>query len=345
VAALAAGAARAATPPKQYLVISDPTFSQAARERMTQLGLTSEAAALASVATMDPGALRAGFRAVYLPLVADADQLDALRRLVAVGGVLERFARDGGSLVLVLAGYTLDQADIAPGGVDVERDGPHNVEAILTPTHPYFTGTGYKGTTLGRGSFGSWRNTDYGSILGLPEKATVLLRNEDGPSLVEYAWGRGHVIVTTLSLGWPGFPSRTGAAWNNLLLYGSWVAPAAAATVPVEKVMPRVAISSRGDHGELLRTPDGKPLYRVIIEDPNPSSGLAEIGVEGGNFQLVAVNSSPISALPLPYTERFAPGSNVTRWELLLEKVNMRLYGTLTVTVRDQSGNKISVRR
>jgi hypothetical protein len=229
--------------------------------------------------------------------------------------------------------------------VDVERDGPHNAEAIVTPTHAYYTGAGYGGVALGGGSFGSWRNTDYGSLLGLPEKATVLLRSEDGPSLVEYAWGRGRVIVTTLSLGWPGLPARVGPVWDNLLRYAAWAAPIASPTVPTEKVLPRVTISSRGDRGELLRTPEGKPLYRVIVEDPNPSSGLAEIGVQGSNFEVVAVNGRVIAAAVLPYTETFAPGSNITRWELLLEKVNMRLVGTFTVAARDQAGNRTTVKR
>jgi hypothetical protein len=175
----------------------------------------------------------------------------------------------------------------------------------------------------------------------------VLLQNEHGPSLIEYGYGRGRVIVTTLSYGWPGFPARTGSVWNNLLRYGAWVTPppVTGSSVVVEKVLPRITITTRGSRGELLRTAEGKPIYRVLVEDPTPSSGLAEVKLEGENHQIVAVNGRPVAALPLPYTDTFAPGSDVKVWEILLEKVNLRSFGALRVTVSDHAGNKATLRR
>jgi hypothetical protein len=348
VAGVAAEGA-AAPAPRQYLVITDPAYSGLARERMTQLAITNDGMALADLGAVNPETLRAGYRAIYLPAVADAADLGQVRSLVAVGGVLERFVYSGGTLVLVLTGYTGDQPDIAPGGVDVVRDGPHNVEVILTPTHPYFIGSGYGGSRLSRGSFGAWRHTDLGTLGDLPEAATVLLRNEDGASLVEYRYGQGRVIATTLSFGWPGFPARVGSAWNNLLRYGAAMPaappPVTGSTVVVEKVPPKITVSSRGPRGELLRTPEGKPLYRVTVTDAEPSSGLAEVTLEGMNYQVVAVNGNPVAALPIPYTDTFAPGSSVKTWELLLEKINLRSLGRLTVTAKDHAGNRLILRR
>jgi hypothetical protein len=342
----------ATTPAKQYLVITDPSFSGQARDRMTQLGLTHDGISLAALEASNADTLRAGYRAIYLPSVADDGQLTRVRPLVAVGGVLERFVNGGGTLVLVLTGYTNDQTDIAPAGVDVVRNGPHNQEAILTPTHPYFTGIGYNGTPLGVGAFGTWRPTDLGTLGGLPEGAKVLLRNEHGPSLVEYGYGRGRVLVTTLSYGWPGFPSRIGPAWNNLLLYvgssqptvtssttGSTAGSTTGTTVIVEKVPPKATITSLGVQA------DGRPLYRVSVEDPDPSSGLAQIKLEGTNYQVVGVNGRLIAAQPLPYTDSFAPGSNVTTWEILLGLINLRNIGSLTVTATDHAGNRGTARR
>jgi hypothetical protein len=57
------------------------------------------------------------------------------------------------------------------------------------------------------------------------------------------------------------------------------------------------------------------------------------------------VNGQPIATLPIPYTDTFAPGSNVKTWELLLEKINLRSYGALTVTAIDHAGNRTTVRR
>lgn len=344
--AVAGLAAEATAPTRQYLVITDPVYSGVARERMTKLGLTHDGMGVADLKGADPGALRAGYRAIYLPAIADRPTLEVVQSLVAVGGVLERFVHGGGTLVLVLTGHTADQVDIAPGGVDVARNGPHNMALILTPTHPYVTGAGIGGATLSRGTFGTWRHTDLGTLGGLPPGATVLLRNEDGPSLAEYGYGQGRVIVTTLSLGWPGFPARVGPAWDNLLRYAaSLKPPATVAPVVVEKVAPRVSISSLGPRGELLRTPDGKPLYRVTVEDPKPSSGLALVKLEGENYQVVAVGGAATAASPIPYSQTFAPGSGVTTWELLLEKINLRSLGVLTVTVADHAGNRLTVRR
>jgi hypothetical protein len=262
--------------------------------------------------------------------------------------VLERFANAGGTLVLNVCGNAGSQPDIAPGGVDYDRSFTHNAEAILAPGHPYFTGAGYGGSVLTRGSFGPWVYTDYGVLTGLPAGATTLLANTDGVSLVEYRWGAGRVIVSTLSYGWPGFPDRMGPAWNNLMRYAAALRPSGpvgGSSSGPEKVAPKITFANSWPNGQLVRGPNGRPGYRVIFTDPQPSSGLAQIRVEGDNYNVVAVNGQSIAAVPVPYTDTFGAGSNVTTWEVVIEKINLRLLGVIKASATDQSGNSVSVRR
>jgi hypothetical protein len=348
VAVGAAARPVAAATQKQYLVITDTFYGSTAVTRMTQLGIARDATTFAGLATADPNQLLANYRAIYLPVVLGGDQYPKLRSLVVTGGVLERFANAGGTLVLNVGGNAGSQPDIAPGGVDYDRIGTHNAEALPVPSHPYFTGAGYGGGVLTRGNFGAWLYTDYGDLTGLPAGTTTLLANVDGASMVEYKWGRGKVIVTTLSYGWPGFPDRIGAAWTNLLLYGASLhpsAPVGGSSSGPEKVAPKITFASSWPNGQLVRGPNGRPGYRVLVTDPLPSSGLAEILVDGQNYNVVAVNGQPIASVPVPYRDTFAPGSNVTTWEILVEKVNLRLLGVLIATAVDQSGNKLVVKR
>jgi hypothetical protein len=342
---LPAGAA-SPTSAKQYLLITDPMFSGTARTRMAELGITYDTTTFAALATTDPNAIHSNYRAVYVPTVLSVADFPPLRRLVTTGGVLERFVNAGGTLLLNVGGYAGSQIDIAPGGVDYDRNATHNGEVIVTPTHPYFTASGYKGVRLDRTHFGSWLNTDYGILGSLPEKATWLLANSQGPSLVEYQWGRGRVIVSTLSYGWPGFPARTGPAWNNLLLYGA-TAPAFAGAggAGPEQIPPRIEIQGVRDNGQPLLGPNGRPAFRVRFTDPAPASGLVELRLEGQNYNVVAVNGRPVAARPLPYGDNFSPGSNITTWEVVIEKIYIQQTGTLAATAVDAAGNHAGVRR
>jgi hypothetical protein len=355
VGARPAAAATAVTQ-KPYLVISDTYYSTTARNRLSQLGITYGVTSFAGLATADPNQLVANYRAVYLPVILGGDQYAKLRALVVTGGVLERFANAGGTLVLNVCGNADSQPGIAPGGVNYDRTNTHNAEAITNPGHPYFTGAGYGGAVLNRGHFGAWVYTDYGNLTDLPTGAAVLLANEDGPSLAEYRWGRGRVIVSTLSYGWPGFPARTSVAWNNLLLYGASVKPIAGSSTPPpssgsgsgsgpEKVAPKITFSSSWPNGQLVRGPNGRPGARIIVTDPLPSSGLAEIKVEGQNYNVVSVNGQPIAAVPVPYSITFAPGSNVTTWEIVVEKIYMQSLGVLQAVATDAAGNQGGAKR
>jgi hypothetical protein len=362
---VAATARPAVAEQKQFLVVTDPAFSSRVQTRIALLGMTQDAITFADLASADPASLAANYRAIHVPLLLTRTQYDALQRQVAVGGVLERYANAGGTLVLNVGGRFGSQIDVAPGGIDFSGIATHTSEMVVSPAHPYINGTSYGSVILSRGAFGNWLPTDYGNLLGLPEAATVILANSDGPSMAEYEWGKGKVIVSTLGFGQPGFPDRVGAPWNNLLLYaGRWQAGSSGGGTPPiplplptptptpdptprpepEKVPPTVVVTNRIG-SRLVRGPNGRSAYMVTISDALPSSGLAEIKVEGAQYNLVSVNGSAVAEAPLPYIVTFAPGSNVTKWELVFERAGTAGLGSLKATASDQSGNSGSAQK
>ncbi len=65
-----------------------------------------------------------------------------------------------------------------------------------------------------------WGPTDEGVLTNLPPPTTVILRNVDGPSMVEYPYGDGKVIVSTLTFCTDALQATQGDALDNLLVYG-----------------------------------------------------------------------------------------------------------------------------
>jgi hypothetical protein len=346
-ATAAVAATSPSTPVRQYLVVTDPGYVSWARTRMTELQLTHDGITLADLANANPTLLLQQYRAIFLPVALTQAQFAKLRSLVTTGGVLERFADAGGTLVLNVGAYTDSQIDIAPGGVDYVS-GRHTAEMMVTAGHPLLTGAGYGGTILTRGHFGNWVPTDFGHLLGLPQQATLILANYEGASLAEYRWGRGRVILNTLSWGQRGYPMRTGPAWNNLLLYGAKTAifgGLGGATATAEKVAPKITVSTRDARGQLILGPNRRPGYRILITDAAPSSGLVEISVTGEYWNVFGLNGQPVATAPLPYNQTLASGSNVTVWEILIERATLRLSRPFVVRAVDAAGNVASITR
>jgi hypothetical protein len=195
------------------------------------------------LATRDPEEQRAIFQVVYVAPGMSSIDYGLLRQMAAPGGFIDLFVSSGGVAVINAAGQLGEQLDIAPRGVGFAGPSPHDSETILAPTHPYFTGLGYAGDTLTVANFNGWQPTDLGTLTNVPADATVLLRNGDGPALVEYAHGEGRVIVSSLRYCWedellPAFATR------NLLRYspffqGSAATPGATVTpTPTATVTP-----------------------------------------------------------------------------------------------------------
>jgi len=224
----------------------------------------------------DPAHLRNLYQVIYVaPDLSDADYT-LLRQMVAAGGVIEQFVSMGGVAVLNVAGSLGDQSDVAPNGVGFSGAAQHLSEQILTPNHPYITGAGFGGEALSTSDFANWQPTDYGTLSGLPVTASVLLANNDGPSVAEYQHGDGRVIVSTLAYCWDGKPASQEAAARNLLRYshfytGSALTPGPTVT-PTGTVTPtRTPTPTRTVTQTIPRsaTPTLSPPPEILLGDVN----------------------------------------------------------------------------
>jgi hypothetical protein len=224
-----------ATPaPKiSFLFGTGDNQSDCAFDLATELRFQNAARSLSNLTQEDAVLARELYQVVYVaPALSAADYL-ALQQLVAPGGFIEQFVSLGGVAVIHAAGIFGDQTAIAPGGVNFRRNARHNTEMIQLPEHPYFTGLGYAGTPLDSSDFDNWSpGTDEGILENLPPGASILLENADGPSLAEYGYGDGRVIVSSLSYCWIGRPNSDGVATRNLLRYSSFFQGAANTPAP-----------------------------------------------------------------------------------------------------------------
>jgi hypothetical protein len=185
------------------------------------LDLTVSVQSLTNLAGLDGEAQHTLFKTIYIPPGLTADDVTTLRAMVAPGGFIDEFASAGGAAVIHLAGPGLVSPDpnLAPGGVGFRSNSFHNSEDILAPAHPYITGMGFGGIALTGAEFAGWGPTDEGFLINLPPGATTILANVDGPSLVEYPFGEGKVLVSTLPFCTDGMPATQGDALENLLRY------------------------------------------------------------------------------------------------------------------------------
>ncbi|MDD5453489.1 MAG: DUF11 domain-containing protein [Candidatus Bipolaricaulis sp.] len=135
---------------------------------------------------------------------------------------LATYVQAGGVAVINIAGNIGSVNDIDPAGTDYHREYTCNAETILLPDHPYITGQPYGGSVLTTSDFNSWGSTDHGWLTGYPTASQVVLQNTTGPSWLQYPYGLGQVIVTTLTYGW-GSGGARGAPMTNLIKYALYV--------------------------------------------------------------------------------------------------------------------------
>ncbi len=171
----------------------------------------------------DADTLHNQFLSVYVaPGLSDSDY-GFLQAMSQSGGFLDRFVSLGGLAVInVAGGGTTVRTDIAPGGVNLSLPSQAvNSEEILNSLHPYVTGEGFGGDLLTASTFTQWNPTALGFLSDLPAGATSVLRGNTGqPTWIEYNYGAGKVIVTTLTFCTPGQPNSMNHALDNLLKYG-----------------------------------------------------------------------------------------------------------------------------
>lgn len=264
---------------------------------MDLLGVSAQTIALGSLESDplfgNPVALRARFRAIFVaPGLAGNDYV-ILDELVRPGGLLAEFVALGGSAVINVAGQPPEQAlplVVAPGGATYEPAPVHDAETIVTPSHPYFTGIGFGGIPLGAASFAGWAPADRGSLT-TPE--AVLLRNgSGGKTVVEYPYGLGKVIVTTLNFCASGPDGPDRPALQNLIMLGRFFqgtaqTPAATLTLtstPTETPLPPT--------GTVTNTPT---VTRTA--SPTPSTSATPVFAPGDVDRDGDIDGSDLAAL------------------------------------------------
>jgi len=196
------------------------------------LGLSNGSKSFLALSGSYPVELRNQYQVVYIPPGLGATNYAWLQELVSTGGFIEEFVSLGGVAVINAGGLVGDQPDIAPGGVGFSMVASHDDEEINAPDHLYLAGIPFGGDVLGPDDFNGWGPTDLGILTNLPDDATIVLYNSDGPSWAEYQYGAGRVIVTTLTYCWDTEPKSQGAAASNLLLYSRFYSGFATTPAP-----------------------------------------------------------------------------------------------------------------
>jgi hypothetical protein len=191
----------------------------------------------------NPQQLRDLFRVIYVSPGMGAVDYSDMRTMSRPGGSIDEFVLRGGVAVINAGGLTADQIDIAPRGVDFTTGTTHNSVTIAAPAHPFFNGADYGGATLQASQFANWQPTDYGVLGDVPEDATVLLRNADGPAMIEYNHGLGRVIVSSLAFCWDGRAATQGPPSTNLLLYSNFFAGFAGTPGPTVTATPTPTVT------------------------------------------------------------------------------------------------------
>jgi hypothetical protein len=227
---------------------------QCTEQRASDLGLLVVTLPIESLATSeDPVARRQQYLSIYVaPSVRNAapesenEDFAFLQGMMRPGGFIERFVALGG-LAVINVSSAFNRDDIAPGGIDFRGGANAEGETIFNQLHPYITGEGYGGESLSTSSFNQWGPTDRGFLDNLPPDAAVLLRNAPGrPSMVEYNYGAGRVILTTLTFCTPSQPASMGRALDNLLKFGRFYEGGAQTPAPTVTSTPTATATLTG---------------------------------------------------------------------------------------------------
>lgn len=187
--------------------------------RASNLGFFNATRTFANLVLDDAESARSLWKVVYIAPDMSTGDYAQLQNMVRPGGFLERFIASGGVAVIHLAGRAGEQMNAAPGGVGILPLALGERVIIETPDHPYFVGAGFGGRPLSEADFANWGATDYGVLVGLPIEATILTSNFQGPTMAEYTYGSGRVIVSTLGMCWNGHAGSDGPPMENLLRY------------------------------------------------------------------------------------------------------------------------------
>jgi hypothetical protein len=164
-----------------------------------------------------------------------------------------------------------------------------NTQTIQNAIHPFVTGQGYGGDLLSTSSFSQWQPTARGYLTDLPADTTTVLRSAVGqPSWIEYPYGAGRVIVTTLTFCTPDQPASMGRALDNLLKYGRSYEGGAQTPAPTVTATPTptdTRTATPTPTGQVTRTATPTATdTETATPDPNVTpTPIACVGDCGGN--------------------------------------------------------------
>lgn len=251
-------------PPRgDYVLAQSATNNWECTEtRATDLDLTSTTRLVEDLAKIppaqsnDPITLHNQFLSLYVaPGLSDEDYV-LLQGMVATNGFIDRFVGAGGLAVINVASATqlsggLPISGIAPRGVGFQPAGNSNSQAFVpaSTSHPYITGLGYGGEVLMTTDFNNWSPTDRGYLVNVPADATVLLRQPGStsrPTMIEYNYGSGRVIVTTLTFCTPGQIASQRDPLDNLLRYARFYEGGAQTPAPSVTATPTATETPTG---------------------------------------------------------------------------------------------------
>jgi hypothetical protein len=138
--------------------------------------------------------------------------------------LLRDYIQGGGYAWINVAGPNCS-TDFAPGGVDYLHyscgGSVNQSESIVNPTQSFIQGNfDPQAKALDASDFLNWNATDLGHLSQLPVGTSIFTQNAQGPTLAQYSFGAGSVVVSTLTFGW-GENGAHGDALDNMLLFAA----------------------------------------------------------------------------------------------------------------------------
>ncbi|MFI5364505.1 MAG: dockerin type I domain-containing protein, partial [Candidatus Binatia bacterium] len=133
-----------------------------------------------------------------------------------------------------------------------------------------------------------------GTLTNLPNNATVVLANSDGPSWAEYPYGSGRVIVTTLTYCTSGEPDSQAAAALNLLSYSTFFSGSAMTPAPtVTQTGTPTPTRTRAPTRTVTATPPPSPTPPILRGDAN-GDGVVDFNDLEALIEAIFGESTPL---------------------------------------------------
>ncbi|MCE7737083.1 MAG: hypothetical protein GPJ54_19510 [Candidatus Heimdallarchaeota archaeon] len=173
------------------------------------------------------------------------------------------------------------RVDIDLLGTDYDDTNWHDAESIVDGGSDFITGTPWNGITLGVPEFNTWSYTDVGVLLNTPttqQGYNVIL--DDGnptnnPTMFEYQYGQGHVIVDSLSSLNGGWGLGNTDVANNYIQYMNYTSYQN--QIPIVVDNPGNLTYNEFTTGNTLtwQAYDSDPdIYKIIADDLQKDSGI-----------------------------------------------------------------------